>query len=320
VTRAARTGESCASGRGHMLCVMNKLVTRLAAATALAGFATASLLAGDGPTSARPTAEAGFAALRKAAADHDDATLAKDLPSALVKGWTDESRDDASAWRAAFAGRIADGEVVRVGESGDNGIARWKTATPPAVWEMRLHLEGAQWIAASPWAYCVGGGDLAKANGKGAAHVKLKARQDADAYGPSAFSFAHVTPNPKQCLNRMDVWYCRCGKLHASGGAMISARTTASLGDLDGLQTGGDWMDEVVPKKDAVYVVHVRAPDRADFQVALQLTALTDAALEFDWRLVATGKNAPASIHAPQPLVSNAGADGTDGLCGKPAK
>lgn len=308
-----------APARERTLCAMRKTAVVVSGAL-LASLAGTSLLADDGPpkgaTSARPTAESGFAEIRKAAAAKDDATLAARLPSALVKDWPEEALGDGAKWRAALAERLAGGEVVRVKESGDDAIARWKTAAPAAVWEMRLRLADGKWVASSPWAWCVGGGELAKANGKGAAHVKLKARQDPKAYGPSAFSFVHVTQDPKQCLNRMDVVFCRCGQFHGRDGAMFSQLKAKSLDELDGIQTGGDWMDEIVPKKGAVYVLSCASAGRRDFQVGLLVTDLGEGAIEFDWRLLAAGKNAPASIRTAQPLVSNDGADGTDQICG----
>ena len=40
-------------------------------------------------------------------------------------------------------------------------------------------------------------------------------------------------------------------------------------------------------------------------------------AIQVEWTLLTGGLNAPANIHVAQPLVSNDGADGADGLCGK---
>jgi hypothetical protein len=285
-----------------------------------AWFAATALLAGDAPTTSRPWAEVGFDALRRAAIDKDDATLRVSLPSKLVHDWTDEAKDDAKAWRADVAARIAGGTVVSVKEDHDAAIARWKTTSPDGVWEMRLKFEDGRWTAASPWAYCVGGAELAKANGAKPAHVKLKARTTNDVYGPSAFSFVHVTQDAKQCLNRLDVVYCRCGQVHGRK-VMFSTRKAKSLDELDGIQTGGDWMDEIVPKNGAVYVLDCKEQGRKDFQVALQITALSKDAMEFDWRLVAAGKCAPTSTRAPQPIAWSAKeADGTDGICGLPGK
>jgi hypothetical protein len=266
-----------------------------------------------GATSAPETAEAWFAVLRKAATDKDEATLAKGLPATLVKDWPDEAAGDAKPWRAAFAERIAAGTVVSVKGQGDDAVARWKT--DKAVWETRLHRSSGQWTVASPWAWLVGGADLAKVNGAKPAHVKLTARTDPNAYGPSAFSFVHVTQKPSQCLNRMDIDYCRCGQMHLVGGGVLTVVKGAKLDALDGLQSGGDWQDEMVPKNGTVYVLGLKHPGRNDVQVAIEITALSATAMEFDWRVIAAGKNAPAGIHAPQPIVSNDGTDGSAQLC-----
>jgi hypothetical protein len=291
-----------------------------AAAGASVWFAGARLVADDAPpkkgdaaTAARPTAEVGFAALRKAAADKDDATLRACLPSSLVKDWSEEATDDAKKWRADLAVRVAGGDVVSVKEDHDSAVARWKTKSPDAVWQMKLRFDGAKWIADAPWAYLVGGAELAKVNGAKPAHVKLKARTKQE-YGASAFSFVYASQDATKCLNRMDFIFCRCGQAHGRS-AMWSQRRVKNLDDLDGLQSGGDWMDEIVPKNGAVYVIDLKEAGRKDLQVALQITALSKESMEFDWRVVAVGKNAPASIRTPQPCTENSGADGTDSLC-----
>jgi hypothetical protein len=233
-----------------------------------------------------------------------------------VKDWTKEAAEDGKAWRAALAAQIAEGTVEKVTESSDDAIARWKAGTPPTTWALRLRRDGGVWIAASPWAYGVAGGTLAKANGAKPARVKLKMRTDKDKYGPSAWSFTHVTADPEKCLNRLDVWYCSAGHLHGHD-AMISPIQGNDLAAIEGLQPGGDWMDQANPKEGKLYVVDCKSADRSDFQVVLQVVEVKGSALEFDWRLVAAGKNAPADIHKVQPLVSNDGPDGVDGWCGK---
>lgn len=266
-----------------------------------------------GATSAPATAEAWFVALRKAVADKDEATVAKGLPATLVKDWPAEAAGDAKKWRADVASQIAAGTVVSVKGEGDDAVARWKTDS--AVWETRLHRAGGQWAVASPWAWLVGGADLAKVNGAKPAHVKLKARTDPGAYGPSAFSFVNVTQDPKKCLNRMDLVYCRCGQMHVRRNGMLTVLKGGKLAELDGLQRGGDWQDEIVPKNGTVYVLGLSRPGQNELQVAIEVTALSASAMEFDWRVIAAGKNAPAGIHAPQPLDSPDGTDGTDQLC-----
>lgn len=272
-----------------------------------------------GRTSARSTAEAGFAALRKAAADGDQAELAAALPAALVKDWPDDAAGEAKAWRAAFAQRVAAGTVAGVTEKGDTALARWKTTGPEAHWELDLRWDGTRWIAAAPWARCVAGGDVAKANGRGPAKVELRTRTTPDRYGGSAFSFVHVTQEPSQCKNRMDVIWCRCGQLHFQN-AMASKLGATDLAKVEGWQRGGDWMDEIVPQAGAVYAVHLQRDGRRDFQVAMKVTRKGKSSLEFEWLLVAASKNAPADIRKPQPLVSGDGEDGTAGLCAAPGK
>src|SRR5262245_18179707 len=295
-------------------------LTAAALVIALSGLGAAAVFAQDGgaakpgaATSAPETAEAWFAALRKAAADKDEAALAKALPADLVKEWPENAAGEAKKWRADLAARIAAGTVVGVKEEKDDAVARWKT--DKAVWETRLHRSNGHWALATPWAWLVGGADLAKVNGAKPAHVKLKARTDPGAYGPSAFSFVHVTQDPKKCLNRMDLVYCRCGQMHVRRNGMLTVIRGQKLEALDGLQRGGDWQDEIVPKNGTVYVLGLRAPGEHELQVAIEITALTSSSMEFDWRVVAAGRNGPAGIQAVQPLVSNDGADGTDQLC-----
>ena len=297
---------------------MRNLMT--ATALVLSGVAATSLFAGDGATAARPTAELGFAAIRKAATDKDAATLAKLLPTSLVKDWPEEGKDDGQVWRTAFAALIAKMTALTTVEGSDESEIRCVTESPDAGWDVRIRYTDGLWRVAAPWPYCIRDGELGRANGRKSAHVKLKARTDEKAYGPSAFSFVHVTQDPKRCLNRMDLSYCRCGQLHAIGDAMFSIVRGKKLDDLRGLHTRGDWQDELVPKRGDVYVLHVKTAGRADFQVAMEVTALSKNELEFDWRLLAAGKNAPASIHAAQPLVSNDGANGTAGICAERGK
>ncbi len=279
-----------------------------------AAIAPGSVAGDDRPR--RPSAEDGFARLRQAAAEKDEATLVACLPTKLVEGWTDAAADDGRAWRSDLAAQLAAGSVVNVRESGDAAIARWRITAPASVRELRLGFDGTRWAASAPWAYEVGGGAIAKANGRGAARVKLAARKKPGLYGKSAFSFTHVTQKPEQCKNRFELWFCHNRFLHLSH-AMISSLGAKELDDIDGIQFGGDWMDQIQARPSTAYVLHCSSPDRMDFHVAMRVTSCTDDELEFEWRLLAAGRNAPASIRAAQPLVSNDGADGCDGLCEK---
>ena len=266
-----------------------------------------------GATSAPETAEVWFVALRKAVADKDEATVVKSLPAALVKDWPDEAAGDAKKWREDLAARIAEGTVVSVKGEGDDAVARWKT--DKAVWETRLHRSGGRWTVASPWAWLVGGADLAKVNGSKPAHVKLKARTINENYGQGGFSFVHATADGKQCLNRMDIVFCRCGQVHGRH-AMFSLVKGRKLAEFDGLPGGADMQDEIVPKNGAVYLVHLSEPQRKDLIAAVELTTVSGDVLEFDWRVVAAGKGCPPSTRTPQPIPwSKDDADGVDGVC-----
>jgi hypothetical protein len=291
------------------------LVAALAAA--LSWVAT-EVAAEDKPTAERPKAESFFADLKKCCAAKDAAGCTAALPSSLVAGWPDEAKDDAKAWREGFCACVAAAEVVWVHESGDTAIARCK-CEGPCLRDVHLQFDGKRWTVASPWAYCVSGGEIAKANGKGPSHVKLKTRgATANSYGASAFSFTHATADVAKVKNRADAWYCPCGQIHLKG-ALVSQRKAKKLADLDGLQTGGDWMDEFNPKADTVYVISCK-DGRRDFQIGMHVTDVSDKAIEFDWCLLAAGRNAPADIRVAQPLVTNDAADGVDALCGTKAK
>jgi len=106
-------------------------------------------------------------------------------------------------------------------------------------------------MAASIWPYCVSGGELAKANGKGPAHVKLRARTSNTSYGQGGFSFVHVTQDGRQCLNRVDMVYCRCGQVHGHGGSMFSqlkgATSTHWRGGSRASMDGRDRAEEAAP-------------------------------------------------------------------------
>jgi hypothetical protein len=292
----------------------------IAVCAALAGVAASGLAAGEETTSAAETAESWFAALRKSAAGKDEKTLAAALPTKLVEGWTEEAKDDGAAWRAEFAARIAAGEVVRVLEKDGAAVARWKTTGPDVTWDLPLARTGSAWGVASPWAYCVAGGDLSRSNRSGPAKTKLRARTSNDSYGDSAFSFTHATGDMTECKNRPDIWYCaNCAQLHVKGG-LASDRGVKTLRDIEGLQTGGEWQKRFAPKAGAVYAFALKQGGRRDFQAAVRMISVSARAIEFEWCLLAAGRNAPADIHSPQPIVSNDGEDGCDGLCGPRGK
>ena len=43
---------------------------------------------------------------------------------------------------------------------------------------------------------------------------------------------------------------------------------------------------------------------------------VSEKSLTFEWQILAAGAGSPTTIHSPQPIESNDGADGCDGMCG----
>ena len=275
---------------------------------------------GGSETGARPTAEAGFAAIQAAASSVDTPVLEKCLPAKLVAKWTVHAKDRAGPWRADFAGVLSRVVPTGVRESGDAAFARWTYGAPPATWELPLAFDGTRWNVDAPWAYVVAGGVLARANAKGLARVKLTARRENGPYGTSAFSFTHVTQDPAQCKNRMDVWYCHNGDLHFRGETKAAATEFADLSKPDGIPSDLVWKSTLAARAGTVYAVHCLRPDRMDFYATMRVTSCSAGAAEFEWRLLAAGPNAPVSIVKPQPLTTKDADDACDGLCGKSGK
>lgn len=157
------------------------------------------------------------------------------------------------------------------------------------------------------------GKSLDRANGKKPQKVHLTARTTNGEYGKSAYSFAHVTQDPEASKNRMEIWYCHNGDLHLSG-------EDVAIED-DGKKgiPLGEWKELVHPSEGATYVVRSRHPERRDFYVRLKAVVVKPEAVDLEWSLLTTGWNSPPNIHEEQPLVSQEGKDGADGLCGKRA-
>jgi hypothetical protein len=298
----------------HGEVLMRRAALALAASSAVVSL---SAFAEDTKTSARQTAEAWFPALRKAAADKDEKVLTDALPAKLVEKYPEQAKDDGKAWRADFAKKLgASGPVVSVKEVRDEADVRWRTNSPDATWELIARYERGNWGVTSPWAWCIAGGPSREAFAKPGS-VKLDARKGKgfSPYGRSAYSFTHVTGDMRQAKNRPDVWFCAGGHLHGKN-AMLSPVKAKDLAELDGLQRGGDRMDQVNPKAGGIVVVHCRREGKTDFQVALQVTSLDKERLTFDWRLVANGLGGPLSTRKSQPDTSLDGEDGADENCG----
>ncbi len=243
-------------------------------------------------------------------------------PAALVEGrdWPG-TPEQIAAWRAEGVRRLAAAHVLKVREVEDAALVRVRFADGEA--EVPMRLADGRWVLAAPREYLVRGAALDAANGRAPATLRLTARSTSGAYGTSAFSFAHVTQDPQQCLNRMDVWYCHNGDLHASGGSQIVELGKGSLAKPPALPVRAAWQRTVAARKGFAYLLNARASGQRDFFVHLAVVAAGPEAVQIEWKLLSLGEGAPASIHEAQPWrpldphMGQPGANGCDGLCGR---
>lgn len=291
--------------------------TTSCAAAVLAAALAARADDGGAAATGRPSPEAGFAALQQAGLSGDAEALKKLYPESVVRDWSTLAKDKGVAWRRDFAENLSKVTLTSSRTSGDTALVRWFWGMPQATHELPLAWDGERWRVDAPWPYCVGGGALSAANAAGRATVKLTARTKPGPYGTSAFSFTHVTQDPAQCGNRMEVWYCHNGDLHFSRGVVAAATDRKDVTEFDGIPTDLVWKGTHPARRGTVFALHCVHADRMDYYAAMKVLSATGATCEFEWRLVAAGAAAPKSIAKPQPLVSEDGPDGDDGLCGK---
>lgn len=286
---------------------------------AIAVVGALSLHARAGDDGKRPSAEEGFKAIQEVAKGSDAESLEAVFPANLQGSRM--KAEEVRKWRAKFARELAAATPVRAREDGTEAVARFSTEDSDQ-WELALHFTGTRWVVASPGAYLVKGRSLDAARGPSPAKTALIARTEEDRdYAKSAFSFAHVTGDPALCLNRMDLWFDgNCGQLHAGGDDKVATLTAKTLESLDGIPTGVTWGDAVVPEKGRVFVVHCVRSGTVDFYVACRVVKVAGARVDLEWTLLAAGLGSPATIQKTQPLNSNDGADGCDGMCGKSGK
>jgi len=254
-----------------------------------------------------------FRALQEAAARPESEAFRKGVARETLAAL---KHDEAEANLRALAEQVAVAKVDRVREEGDEAVVAFHLDAEPGVQrELPLTRTGGAWRIASAGSHIVGGPGLEDRRGKEPAVVRLLMRTSNDGYGASAYSFAHVTGDPAQCKNRMDLWFCHNGDLHTSGGGRITDLGDAPLDRVRGLPVGAAWTRTCAANEEKTYVLHCR--NRSDFYVALRVKKVRRGVAEIEWTLLADGPNAPGAIHAVQPLVSNEGADGSDGLCWK---
>ncbi len=264
-----------------------------------------------------PPAEEGFRALVRACKSGKPEEMEKLLPPVAGRSVTGNDRERTLAWRTEFAAAHGKATFKEAREGGGAAVVRYRVAGSQDEFELPLRLDGTAWVADAPLGYLVRGKALDLANGRGPAKVKLSARASNDQYGTSAFSFAHVTGDAARCLNRMDLWYCHNGELHAvaDGGTVRVAADDPA--DVAGIPLASRWKHTLVPEAGGVYVVHCRREEHRDFYVKILVKEIDQQQMQFEWSLLAGGFGSPPDIHAPRPLESKDAPDGFDGLCSK---
>ncbi|MEN8149329.1 MAG: hypothetical protein ABFS86_05865 [Planctomycetota bacterium] len=269
----------------------------------------------------RPEVKAGFKQIQKILKKDDPDLVDVVIPEKLVQDRRDWKSDDVRAWREGLTRLLSGARIVEARESGDDGVIRFKGRRRTEM-EIYLRYTGRRWVVGSAEAFMVSGGLLKKARGKGAARATLEMRTSNESMGKSAYSFEYVTAEIGKCKNRFEVWFCRCGRLHANGDSRIAEVGSKKLDKVKGLPVGSEWKSEVKPEKGAAWVVRCRDSVRADFFVKVRVVAMKKGALELEWDLLAAGRGSPMTIHDRVPLdpADRSGANGIPGICGLPGR
>ncbi|MHC4817860.1 MAG: hypothetical protein ACYTF8_07380 [Planctomycetota bacterium] len=269
------------------------------------------LLAGPGLAEDRETAKEAMTRIQEAAARPDNAGF---------RGlFTDDAfgkprKGEAEKQRLALAKTLQAALITDVRRKGNEAIATLKTPADiksRVARELLLRREGSHWRIASGRAYV-----LPRDTGK-PAKARLTMRTTNKAYGTSAFCFTYVTGDPALCKNRMDIWFCHNQDFHARGDGRIADLEKVSPKKVKGVPLGLTWERTIAAHKGHTYVLHCRDARDRDFFVKFKVTKLRRGVAELEWSLLATGFGAPRNIREARPLLSNDGADGCDGLCGK---
>ena len=267
------------------------------------------VLAGPGLAGDRETAEEAMAWIQEAAArpSHEEfrKLFTKDAFGRARK-------EEAEKQRLTLAETLQEAHVTGVRREGAEAIATLKTDIKAEVArELLLRRVEGQWLIASgrTYTYPLDGGKPAK--------VRLTMRTTNGPYGTSAYCFTYVTGDAALCKNRMDLWFCHNEDLHASKDGRITHLGKVSLKKVKSVPLGFAWTKAIPARTGHSYVLHCKDPRDRDFFVKLKVTKVKRGIVELEWALLANGFGAPRNIHEVQPLLSNDGADGTDGLCGK---
>ena len=268
------------------------------------------LLAGPGQAKDRETAKEAITRIQEAAARPPDEGLRELFTKdafGRVRG------DEVEPRRLAVAETLRTALITDVRRKGDEATVTLKTKADirnRIARELLLRREGSQWRVACGSTYVVPG-DMGKP-----AKVRLAMRTTDSTYGTSGFCFTYVTGDPALCKNRMDIWFCHNKDFHVHDNR-IADLGNVSLKSVKRVPLGLDWSRMAAVRKRHTYIVHCRDPRDRDFFVKFRVTRAKRGIVQLEWALLAVGYGAPKSIHVAQPLLSNDGADGCEGLCGK---
>jgi hypothetical protein len=292
-------------GRGRWLIGTGALAALLTAASA------------DDPAPPRPTAMDGFAKIQAAVTANDPELLDVLMPAKLVEGRRDPDKDAVAKWRAALGKSLAAAKALEAHEDGDDAQVRLSAGGGEAL--VLLHFGGTRWIVSSALSYPLAASAAAAKLGRGD-RTHLGIRTTNDDYGDTAFSFRYVTSDAEACKNRMNVWFCHNGDLHATRGSTVADAGESATTEMRWLPSASAFGTKAHATAGHSYVVHVLDERYAtDFYVELAVIRADDTGLDFTWQVLASGLGAPASTKKAVPLARDDrdGADGCDGLCGK---
>ena len=281
---------------------------------ALALFLAAALSHGQDRRRKPLTPKETFAKMAEAA-QRPDTPAFRGLFSADAFGRTRGIKQDEA--RRDLASTLENATVTDVRQAGADAIVVFANPADrelKATREIELQLEGSYWLIKNARTYTVSGLGLKHRQGKKTARARLMERTVNGPYGASAYSFTYVTGDAAKCKNRMDVWFCHHGDFHTRN--RIADLGTVKLASVKGIPIGVEWKQWANVEKGHIYVLLCQDVRDRDFYVKFRVKKKKRGAVELEWTILAEGFGAPPSIHEANPLLSNDGADGADGLCG----
>jgi len=268
------------------------------------------LLAGPAPAGDRETAKEAITRIQKEAARPGHEGF-RDQFTKDAFGRVRE--DEAEPRRLTLAETLQAALITNVRQKGDEAAVALKTpddAKNGREREVFMRREEGRWRISGGSTYVVA------SHGEKPAKVRLTMRTTNSTYGTSAYCFTYVTSDPALCKNRVDIWFCHNKDFHVRYNR-IADLENVSLKSVKRVPIGLEWSRKAAVRKNHTYVVHCVDPRDRDFFVKFRVTRAKRGIVQLEWTLLAVGYGAPKTIHEAQPLLSNDGADGCEGLCGK---